>query len=77
MKLIGKTKLQIEKEKLIDASKSARLERDRRLSSCDWTQVADAPVDANLWKIYRQALRDVPSQDGFPDNIEWPIEPSS
>jgi hypothetical protein len=28
------------------------------------------------WKTYRQELRDVPSQAGFPDSITWPTEPS-
>ena len=27
------------------------------------------------WRTYRQALRDVPAQSGFPDNITWPTEP--
>jgi uncharacterized protein YbjT (DUF2867 family) len=49
--------------------------RDRLLAASDWTQVADAPVDAAAWATYRQALRDVPAQAGFPDNITWPEVP--
>jgi hypothetical protein len=52
-----------------------RLERDSLLLSSDWTQVADAPVDKIAWSTYRQALRDIPSQAGFPNEITWPTEP--
>lgn len=52
-----------------------RMQRDRLLAACDWTQVADAPVDQAAWSSYRQALRDVPSQAGFPDNVTWPEKP--
>ena len=58
------------------ASKAAqvRAARDRALSASDWTQVADAPVDQEAWATYRQALRDLPSQVGFPD-VELPLTP--
>ena len=54
-----------------------RGERDSLLTASDWTQVADAPVDQAAWSSYRQALRDIPQQAGFPDNITWPQEPSA
>jgi hypothetical protein len=38
-----------------------RLWRDYELVRTDWTQVADAPVDASAWATYRQALRDLPA----------------
>jgi len=53
-----------------------RSERDDLLKQSDWTQVADAPVDAEAWAAYRQALRDVPQQSGFPGDIEWPTPPA-
>ena len=53
----------------------ARSERDVLLSQSDWTQVADAPVDHQAWADYRQALRDVPQQAGFPTDINWPSKP--
>jgi len=53
-----------------------RRERDRLLTASDWTQVADAPVVSLEWQSYRQALRDVPQQSGFPDDIEWPVAPN-
>lgn len=54
---------------------AVRTQRNRLLSECDWTQLADAQVDKVVWATYRQALRDVPSQDGFPDTITWPDKP--
>ncbi len=56
-------------------AKSIRSTRDEKLKATDWTQVADAPVDKAVWATYRQALRDVPAQAGFPYDIAWPVEP--
>lgn len=53
----------------------ARTERARLLAASDWTQVADAPVDQAAWATYRQALRDVTSQAGFPWTVQWPTQP--
>jgi len=60
-----------------DARKWAqvRSERDGLLAACDWTQVADAPVDAQAWADYRQALRDIPQEQDDPDSIVWPETP--
>lgn len=55
----------------------ARAFRNRLLTSSDWTQVADAPVDRAAWAEYRQALRDVPDQLGFPADIIWPTAPTA
>ena len=52
-----------------------RDERDRLLAACDWTQVADAPVDSAAWAVYRQALRDVPQDFATPDAVVWPTAP--
>ena len=52
-----------------------RVERDRLLTACDWRASSDLTL-ADTWKTYRQELRDVPSQAGFPDNITWPTKPS-
>ena len=61
----------------LDASQatSVRKQRDEKLSECDWTQVADAPVDKAVWATYRQALRDITAQSGFPWTITWPDAP--
>lgn len=57
------------------AAADIRTERDAKLTESDWTQVADAPVDQTAWATYRQALRDIPSQAGFPNEVTWPVEP--
>lgn len=58
-----------------EQAKAIRADRDKRLSDTDWTQVADAPVDSAAWAVYRQSLRDVPSQAGFPWEVTWPTQP--
>lgn len=61
----------------MDAEQGQRVreDRNRRLAACDWTQLPDAPVDAAVWAAYRQELRDVTGQDGFPWAITWPDLP--
>jgi len=56
-------------------AKSVRNDRTNRLSESDWTQLADAPVDKTAWATYRQALRDVTTQEGFPWSVSWPVKP--
>lgn len=50
--------------------------RDGLLLQSDWTQLADSPVDSAAWAVYRQALRDVPQQAGFPWDVIWPVQPT-
>lgn len=57
---------------VVNLAAIVRAERKRRLEESDWTQLADAPVDKARWAVYRQALRDIPSQPGFPGNVTWP-----
>jgi hypothetical protein len=54
---------------------NARSQRDKLLAESDWTQVIDAPVNQEAWATYRQSLRNVPQQDGFPTTIVWPVKP--
>lgn len=56
-------------------AKSAREQRNTKLSESDWTQVADAPVDKAAWATYRQELRDITAQADFPWDITWPDAP--
>lgn len=60
-----------------DAAKAASMrgERNAKLTASDWTQIADAPVNSLAWANYRQALRDLPAQQGFPWAVTWPVEP--
>ena len=62
-------------QKDAEQAKSIRATRDAKLAECDWTQVADAPVDKTVWATYRQALRDITTQTGFPWTITWPDAP--
>lgn len=61
-----------------EKEQTIRNERNMRLSYTDWTQLPDSPLTAEqkaAYAEYRQALRDVPEQAGFPESIEWPEEP--
>jgi hypothetical protein len=60
------------------AETEARAYRKQLLSITDWTQLPDSPLSAEKkaeWATYRQALRDITEQAGFPDNIQWPVQP--
>ena len=61
------------------AEEYARSTRNDLLQTSDWTQMPDSPLTSTKkaeWSTYRQELRDVPEQSGFPDDITWPAEPS-
>lgn len=62
-------------QKDAERAASVRSSRASFLAECDWTQLADSPVDKSVWATYRQALRDVPTQAGFPWTIDWPVKP--
>lgn len=53
-----------------------RAERNRRLALTDWCALSDTTMSAEM-TTYRQALRDISSQEGFPHSVTWPTEPSS
>lgn len=57
------------------AAEDMRWRRNAALAASDWTQVADAPVDAAAWATYRQALRDLPSDAAWPF-VELPEPPA-
>jgi hypothetical protein len=52
-----------------------RIQRSVKLAETDWTQIADSTANKEAWATYRQALRDIPSQQGFPWTITWPVQP--
>lgn len=60
-------------------NKAVRSFRDSQLAKCDWTQLADSPLNAEqktAWATYRQSLRDIPNNDELtPNNLVWPTEP--
>jgi len=56
--------------------KEARERRDYLLAQTDWTQTHDVPIAVKeKYTAYRQALRDLTSQAGFPTSIDWPVSP--
>ena len=59
----------------IRAAASVREDRDKRLAECDWMANSDVTM-ASAWTTYRQGLRDVPAQSGFPNSVTWPTKPT-
>jgi len=67
-------------EEVPETADEIRARRDRLLAATDWAVLPDSPLDAqslDAVKTYRQALRDVPQQDGFPGTITWPEMPAT
>lgn len=62
-------------QKDAEQAKSIREQRNQKLKETDWTQVADAPVSQLAWATYRQELRDITTQAGFPWEVQWPTQP--
>lgn len=61
-----------------DQAKSVRTSRDDKLKETDWIVIKNLELNANIpgaWEVYRQALRDIPTQAGFPWTITWPTQP--
>jgi hypothetical protein len=55
-------------------AEQVRAERNEKLANSDWTALSDVTMTAEM-TTYRQALRDVPAQAGFPSTITWPTSP--
>jgi hypothetical protein len=60
-----------------DAEQAANIRNSRTemLNDCDWTQIADSTADKTAWATYRQQLRDITAQAGFPWTVTWPDAP--
>jgi len=81
--------LEIEKQQLVEDDILFRLEekknevrriRNQLLLESDWTQLLDVSMQENVrveWANYRQQLRDVTQQVGFPETVQWPAVPIS
>lgn len=55
---------------------TAIVKRSQLLMQSDWTQLPDVPLATKTaWAAYRQALRDITLQAGYPQVISWPIQP--
>lgn len=61
----------------MDEEQARRIREDRntRLDKSDWSQLADSTADKAAWATYRQALRDIPTSEGFPWDVTWPDAP--
>lgn len=58
-----------------EQAKNVRQTRNDKLKETDWTQGKDiSDAVSQPWAVYRQALRDVPSQSGFPWDVQWPTK---
>jgi len=57
-----------------EAATAVRAERDKLIASCDWMGMSDVTMSAE-WATYRQALRDVTAQEGFPLDVTYPTKP--
>ena len=63
-------------ERTSNKATEVRAERNLRLSSCDWTQTKDIPENvSSIWAMYRESLRNLPTQLGFPWAVIWPETP--
>ena len=60
--------------KYAEVAKAVRTTRDAKLAETDWTALSDVTMSAEM-TAYRQALRDVPAQAGFPHNVTQPEKP--
>ena len=61
-----------------EAATAVRAERDKLIASCDWMAIKafeGGTTVSTEWATYRQALRDVSAQAGFPNDITWPEKP--
>jgi hypothetical protein len=64
----------IEDIKLVELK--ALEKRHSLLLDSDWTQLPDSPANKEQWAEYRQELRDITQQEGFPSKIDWPLAPN-
>jgi hypothetical protein len=76
LKVLDEAEVAQEQQAEVDSqAHRVRVDRTLRLQASDWTQLADATVDSQAWAVYRQSLRDIPQQEGFPWNVNFPEQP--
>ncbi|MEO9629570.1 MAG: tail fiber assembly protein [Sulfitobacter sp.] len=75
-RIIKKRAAIIQGADLAEAWRIVRNQRASLLQASDWTQFPDTPVDAEAWREYRQALRDITDQTEDPAAIVWPQPPT-
>lgn len=67
-----KTAANLQTEKEEAAAQSVRNKRDKLIAATDYYMLSDAPTPPAGLAAYRQALRDITEQPGFPFDIQWP-----
>ncbi|EOC5808278.1 tail fiber assembly protein [Cronobacter turicensis] len=68
--------IKVNQAKLVEIKSSeVRAERDALIAASDWRMMPDAPGDKDVWKAYRDKLRAITDQKGFPFEVIWPIQP--
>ena len=70
----------IEDKPLAEAEHAVRAQRSSLLQGSDWVVIMHTEKGTNIpaeWELYRQALRDIPDQQGFPYQVVWPVAPGS
>ncbi len=66
----------IAQKELQQQTREALMERKAKLVASDWTQLPDVPISTKTaWAAYRQELRDITAQAGYPTEITWPTPP--
>ena len=66
-------------QRTTDAEAQVRAQRNNLIAETDWVVVMAKETGTNIpaaMKTYRQALRDLPSAEGFPHTMTWPTKPS-
>jgi len=59
---------------IIITEKEIREERNKKLTETDFYGLSDVTITSEM-TVYRQALRDIPQQAGFPNSVTWPTKP--
>jgi hypothetical protein len=57
------------------AAVNVRTRRQSLFDETNWMGLSDTPEMTDEWKIYRQVLRKITTQEGFPYSVEWPTKP--
>jgi hypothetical protein len=68
-----------DQQKYDEASQPIIQKRNQLLSASDWTQIPGNPLTTEqqtAWATYRQELRDITAQSGYPFNVIWPTPPT-
>jgi hypothetical protein len=61
---------------ILAAVSAVKTKRNRLLHDSDWTQMPDVLLATKAaWATYRQELRDITEQSGYPTEIIWPTPP--